>query len=307
MEGGQGGLVEVDFSRNAERNWGIRIIEGQAVVNSLIIEAGTETPCSISRDDYTVVRDGQEFFELPIVQYEDDGSIEHVKNYRVRFGRRARKGDGVTVTLHYSAEGVISADALDRSGNTPLVMEEHPFKEPEMVVALRPRWVLYLLDISYSMEGEDLSNAKNAIVESAQQVLGLGEEGTKIGVVTLGSYASVVVEPTQDAERIESAVGAISCHGTTAMDQGIQEAVTLASRSPSGTERLVVLVTDGIPDDEDQTVMAAARAKSMGIELSNLALPGANASLLGRIGPVLELESSTEIGSNLANLLTRAP
>jgi hypothetical protein len=73
---------------------------------------------------------------------------------------------------------------------------------------------------------------------------------------------------------LERAVGSVNPDGMTAMDEGIQLAVQLVLESPDGTDRDVVLLTDGLPDEgrRDSTCEAARKAASHGVNLSTVGI-----------------------------------
>jgi Mg-chelatase subunit ChlD len=174
--------------------------------------------------------------------------------------------------------------------------------------------VVFCLDISYSMTGEPLDNAKQALIDNARQMLqtyqGTGAE-CKIGVVTFSDTADIMCDPTADVAMIEPRVRAIDVVGMTAMDDGISQAVFLAMSAPAGTDRDVVLLTDGMPDDgrEQSTRDAAEDARSKGVTLSALAIgtDGVDMNYLNSLTPLtFQIDAPDQIGDGVATLLTRS-
>lgn len=266
----RGGLVDIDYKRILERNLGTRVIvfDGDTphITNSQpIIRYGTEIPASGSRDDFKVVSAGQECFDVPVVEFESEDEYEELVNYRFQCLPNARRGDRIKVTFHYDVSGSIpSVEAVDLGSREPLAGERRPYQEPDledvMRVRVRPRWVVFAVDVSYSMkDANKIENAKKALFENARNLLAVGGENYKIGIVSFASNAKIVCHPTSDLDKLERAVTTLSPSGMTAMDEGIRHAVDLAMAAPAGTDRDVVMITDGMPDkDRRQSTLAAA-------------------------------------------------
>jgi molecular chaperone DnaK len=320
-EGPRGGLVEIEFERIIPRNMGTRVLrwkEGRhGIANAQIIPHGTKAPCDCSRDDFQVSYDRQESFDVPVVEFEgEDDQPEPIKNYRCRCLSGAARGDRVKVTFHYDVSGVITADAVDVKTGQRLPLEERPYEEPGTgspggrgspgAPPVGRRWVVFALDVSSSMDGEKIHNAKTAVINSTRELLSAGPEGTQVGLVTFGSSAEVRCPPSADGAKFERAATKVQTWGTTAMDQGIVRAVDMLSPAPAGVERQIVLVTDGMPDDQARTLAAAQRARDRGASLLILGFEGeVDEAFLGKLSPhKLMIQGAAAIGEGLANLLS---
>lgn len=312
----EGGLFAPKLYRTTPRRLGTRVYnpERSCLTNVAIVPGGTVVPVSRSSDGFMVSRDGQEYFDLPVVEFESDDEYEGICSYRCKCLPSARRGDQIRVTFHYDVSGIVSAEAHDVATEQQLQMEALPYNEPELshfAEAPKARWVVFALDVSYSMEGEMLDNAKQALCQNARDVMAAEGDACKIGVVTFASSAEVVCRPTSDLSEIERQVRSMKCSGTTAMDEGISEAVILVMSAPAGTDRDVVLLTDGMPDGgrEQSTRDAAEDAKRKGVTLSSLAIgeEGVDMDYLRSLTPLmLQIRSADEIANGVATLLTRA-
>jgi uncharacterized protein YegL len=58
------------------------------------------------------------------------------------------------------------------------------------------------------------------------------------------------------------------------MDEGLALAGQILAHAPEDTQRDVILVTDGQPDDKQRTQAAARRVEGLGAKLSALAIQG---------------------------------
>jgi Mg-chelatase subunit ChlD len=161
------------------------------------------------------------------------------------------------------------------------------------------------------MDSNDkLVNAKRALKDNAEQLLQCGGDEYKVGIVSFASSSEVVCRPTADMGEISRKVESLRTSGTTAMDDGIREAATLVMAAPAGTDRDVVLLTDGMPDTKrrNNTKKEAEKVKKNGVTLSALAIgnQGVDMNYLKSLTPLQLQVSATEIASGLTSILRRA-
>lgn len=317
-----GGLIEVTADRVVTRNLGTRVVKqdgGKAsIISACIIPHGTKQPVSLDRDDLEVMSDNQKFFEAPIVEFEDQESTDFEWRgccYRFSCPPNVRAGDRIRLTLSYDISGILKVAACHLRTGTPLEGERlttYQDPKPEKFrVKVKPRWVVFTVDVSFSMEGDKLSRAKQGVIENARRLLAACGSSCKIGVVSFGSDANLVCSPTSDLSEVERTVNALSCTGSTAMNRGIRRAIELAEQAPPRTDRDIVMLTDGMPDERPSTVAAAADARNRGITFSTLSLsvnPGdVDEEFLKSLTPLtLKIESVSEISEGFSTLLSLA-
>ncbi len=312
-----GGLVDVEYKRTIPRNMGTRalVIERGTprITNSLILDRNTESPVSRSRDDFEVSTDAQPSFDVPVVEFEDDLVYDLAANYRFHCLPGARRGDRITVTFHYDISGIVTAEAIDQKSGRKLDAEQVPYEEPnpEIIVRSRPRWVVYAVDTSGSMAGVKLSNAKQALISTARDLLTHGGERCKVGIVSFDSTARVVCQPTSSQAEVERAAGGMHATGTTAMGDGLQQALDLVLRAPAETDRDIVMLTDGMPDSSHkQTALnLAASAASQGVTLSTLGIgeKDVDPNFLKQLSPnTLVIDVASGMTQAMTTLLTQS-
>lgn len=315
----QGGLVEIEYKRIIARSLGTRIIvfDGNKprITNSLIIPHSTEAPVSCSREDFEVASSGQQVFDVPVVEFESDDDYDLIGNYRFNCLPAARRGDRIKVTFHYDISGIPTVKAVDLKSGQPLTGERLRYEEPDLSkigrIRIRPRWVVFAVDTSGSMEGIKLANAKSGVLSTARDLLTMGGEECKVGVVSFNSGATIACRPTSDITAIERAVASLTTTGFTWMDAGIMQAVELAMAAPAGTDRDVVMVTDGMPDSNrrQSTLMAAEQARTRGVTLSSVGVGSNDVDLdfLQSLTPLaLVIDQSDGLAQAMATLLTQA-
>lgn len=152
------------------------------------------------------------------------------------------------------------SDAAPRRGDFALYAEgaPSPFVKGERYGVLRfgirarevsrierkPAVLTFVIDVSGSMRREDrLELVKRALGILITEL----DEGDEIGLVTFGSTARVVMEPTSDHETIRRAVSRLQPEGSTNAEEGLRLGYELAARyARRGAVSRVILCSDGV-------------------------------------------------------------
>jgi Ca-activated chloride channel family protein len=128
-----------------------------------------------------------------------------------------------------------------------------------------PSNLVFLIDVSGSMNMQN----KLPLIQKCFSLL-VEQLGPKdrVSIVTYASGTTVVLEPTQNKEAMQTAIGGLRAGGCTYGSSGIELAYKLAEKSfiPGGTNR-VILATDGdwnvgITDERELMRMITEKAKS---------------------------------------------
>jgi len=114
----------------------------------------------------------------------------------------------------------------------------------------RSQTILVLIDTSSSMEEagklEEVRLAASSFIEN--QFENQNTSSTNVALATFGDEAQLIVEPTNDVELLEEALGELDASGGTRMDEGIKTA-SQALQQPIQERhfRHILLFTDGQP------------------------------------------------------------
>ncbi len=112
-----------------------------------------------------------------------------------------------------------------------------------------PVQVLVLLDLSKSMTGVKLDNAKAAVLK----VWDLLRPGDRLAMMTFSTRVNPCLDWTEKGRAnddiVRNAVGSCAVEVVTLLDDGLSEAIEVASRAPTGAPRFIWVVTDGDPTD----------------------------------------------------------
>jgi Mg-chelatase subunit ChlD len=141
--------------------------------------------------------------------------------------------------------------------------------------ALRQRAVVLLIDCSDSMGGGKMDQAKAGAVGFARAAI---ERRYEVGLLRFDSCATLLLAPQGSVEAIAAATRQLSSAGSTNMADAIRTASNGFDRRHR--ERVLCLVTDGMPDSRDDALAAAAEARRAGIEIMAIGTDGADHAFL---------------------------
>lgn len=152
------------------------------------------------------------------------------------------------------------------------------------------RTVYLVLDCSTSMSWKGkMAQAREGSIGFAIEA---GEKGYAVGLISFASKARHVLEPQGEISCIKAAVRVIKAKGSTNMADAIIMAVEMLSDMQG--ERIIMIATDGQPDDDEETLDAAEGAKSIGIEIMCIGTDDADYEFLEKLATRKELSLKVE-------------
>jgi hypothetical protein len=122
------------------------------------------------------------------------------------------------------------------------------------------------------------------------------------GLVSFDDQAKVIRFP-EDKIPFPESVAALEVGGSTNMAAGIFVAYTTLQQARG--EKAMVIISDGLPDDEEKAVNAAKSAKAFGVRIITIGVPGANEAFLKNIASASDLATLTEF-EHLRDAMDRA-
>lgn len=314
---GAAGLISsipIHLDRPLVRNLGTRVIVWEEktakIINSTIIPYGTLAPTEKTRDDYATAVRNQIYFDLPIVEFDDIGVDEIVGTYRFSCPPGSPAGNRIAVTFKYDISGIPEVEARDVQTGQLLPKEKVKYEEPDLDNQgsfQTSRRVVFALDVSGSMHGDKLIQAKQALLETAEALLQHGRGEIEVGLITFGTSAWELCDLTGDLDLFTRKMGGISLSGSTRMDLGIEIAAKLLRGQVGHHTCEIALVTDGMPDSESATLRAAATAREAGIHLLavRIGAKDVDENFLRQVagGEFQIVESAAQLRHALPNLL----
>lgn len=195
------------------------------------------------------------------------------------------------------------------SGDLAKVRERLASLSETTSVTLCQRAVMLLIDCSSSMEGGGkMDQAKAGAVGFARAAI---ERRYEVGLLRFGSCATLLLPPQGTIEAIAAATRQLSPAGSTDMADAIRTASNGFDRRHR--ERVLCLVTDGLPDSRDDALAAAAEAKRAGIEIMAIGTDDADRAFLDCLVTRRELSRKVAIPqfnhaiTDMARLLPKRP
>lgn len=130
------------------------------------------------------------------------------------------------------------------------------------------------IDCSASMSGDKLAHARIGAVDFSRDAM---EKGYAVGVLMFDNLSRVVCAPCRDLTSIQSGVQELRAQGSTNM----AHALTLATQYlPTAGGRVIVVVTDGHPNNREAALGAATVAKRSGIRIMTIGTEDADHDFL---------------------------
>ena len=145
-------------------------------------------------------------------------------------------------------------------------------------------FVYLVLDCSGSMSGQKLEQAKRGALSFARDAL---TKEYSTGLVQFESTAIHLCEPQRDIEILRRYLQKIEVSGTTNMADAIS--LTTKKLKDRAGFRVMVIITDGMPDNKERALRAAEQAKSNKIDIITIGTDDADEKFLKKLASKNEL------------------
>lgn len=144
--------------------------------------------------------------------------------------------------------------------------------------------VYLLIDCSSSMAGDKLNQAKKGAADFAVSAL---LKKYQLGIIKFESHAKMVCEMTNSLAEIKRHLVTLDIGG----DTNMTDAIYLATKSLAFTlgKRVMVIVTDGKPDNPVITLQAADQAKERSIDIIAIGTDDADQGFLAKLASKKDL------------------
>ena len=150
--------------------------------------------------------------------------------------------------------------------------------KPLQSTALRGGSVYLVIDCSASMAGGKIAEAKKGAIDFAVQAL---SKRYAVGMITFSFRATHICEPSEELFLVQRNLSHLKSGGSTNMADGITLASTKLAGKPNPLA--MVVITDGVPDDEKAALAAAEKAKKSGIDIITVGTDDADRSFLEKL------------------------
>ena len=261
-------------------------------VNKQIIKKNTPIPCENSEDFLIPVssRQGDNIMEVYMLQGESESPLDCVILGKYIFHDIAPTQSGkaiVRVHYAYNQNGIVEVRGEqisdDKRTATSLRMTIEPVPEDMSWLSRSPQQMLptiglvIAVDVSYSMEGEPLAQAKKAALALLEK---LDLNRFHVGVVAFYNSTDVLTELSNDRKTIDRAIRKLSCGPCTSAIP-FDTAMRLMKNEKGG--KYIVVLTDGEWEYAREAIRQADRIKDEGAEIIAIGFGEANYSFLKAI------------------------
>ncbi len=170
--------------------------------------------------------------------------------------------------------------------------------KPLESTVLRGGSVYLVIDCSGSMAGGKTAQAKKGALDFAEEAL---SKRYAVGVISFAFVAIHICELREQLSQVQRSLSRLEPNGSTNMAGGI-ELATVKLRGKAGPLAMVV-ITDGVPDDQSAALRAAGDAKKYGIDVITVGTDDADRSFLRRLASrndLLVVVKSEQLGQGIA-------
>ena len=282
--------------------------DGNRYLNSILISKNQNIPSSEVRPYKVSTRKGtKNTTSVYVTQGESDdlSNCSFVGKYIIN-DIPHDDASVVNICFEYDRSGVVTVSATDRRSAQKLSVRKEPvpddmswiYKSPKEMAQALHKTVYLTIDISGSMSGQPLEEAKKAV---RKFVSTSDLTHTSVGLIAFGDSASVVVEATQDANKLSRGADSLAAHGGTSEPLSFVHDKLKGWKNP----RYCVVLTDGQWSGKDRAIKIAEEMHREGIEIIAIGFGSADGEFLRRIATSEAsgfLISSSEIGSAFENI-----
>lgn len=269
------GALEIHPQDILSHSFGVEVLspDGKKMILSKILNKGDEYPCEESKV-YTTTQNNQT--TVPIYVYEAGDDAEDVEDIEahdyygdVSLENIAKAPAGVPkieVTFHYDISGVVVVTAQDENSGVKNIIEIKKGDKPVRKNIQASIDFMLLLDTSGSMEGNAIKEAKRACNTLFTDLIDFSVH--RMGLITFDSYARRCVSLTHDKDRLKNVLNDIEAYGGTDLYTALQYASEDLDKSSN--KKVVIIVTDGYPFNENAVLKYANEMKKSNILIATI-------------------------------------
>ena len=165
--------------------------------------------------------------------------------------------------------------------------------------------VYLVVDCSSSMEGSKIEQAQKGALDFTANALA---RGYAVGLIGFSSDPSLIFTPQTNAMVVRQQLPRMRAGGST----NLAKAIELATDELRGRRVPIamVVITDGMPDDEGNALAAARKAKEIGIDIITVGTDDADRRFLEKLASRADLSvvvRQSELGSGIGSASKMLP
>lgn len=275
------GLEKIEIKDIISHSLGIEVQGSKGAELEKILLKDTVYPNSNSKT-FTTSYDNQESVDINVYEGEniyDLDKNEFYGSFTLDGVEKAPKGKPqIKVEFKFDENRILEVCATDLKTKSYKIVK---MKKGEKVTQTmqKPMDLMLLMDASGSMRSR-MVDAKNACTSLINDMIDFNVH--RLGIVKFTSSATLLNPLTSNKSQLLKTVESITTSGSTNMHDAIKVANNTLKRSEN--EKVIIIVTDGYPDNENLTKKMANDAKNSGIRVISIgAGHGVDYTLLEKI------------------------
>lgn len=232
---------------------------------SKIISKGTHYPCKNTRQ-YTTTRDNQESIKVQIYAAAPDkenvsriSAHEYYGMFELENIHKGKAGEPkIDVTFEFDESQQLTVTATDCiTGSSKKVVVKKDEAQPEKDTG-DPCVIDLLIDVSGSMAGRKLSDAKQACVKMVSSIVDLNVNA--VGITAFNNEQNNICSIMHDKSALLNSIHKMEAKNTTCMGKGIIfSAAKLENEKQNG--KFIIMMTDGMPNSGDRSIEIAKQIR----------------------------------------------
>lgn len=281
--------------------------DGTKYVNSIIIGKNLPIPITDQRPfQYRTRTNGSNVLEIYLTQGEstDVHNILVVAKYVLEGIQPVAGGESIiNIEYAYDENGVINVSGFQKETGQTLKATKVPLPEDMSWLYESPKGksqslaVILAVDISGSMYGEPLSQAKEAAREFVAKI---DLSKSQISIVGFESSVHVLCDLTNSERTILKAISSLSEDGGTYSP--LEHCYRVLKDTPN--KPIIVLLTDGEWADQSRALKTAEKCKEAGIDIIAVGFGGADERFLRKIATISMMTDLNSLVDSFSTIAT---
>lgn len=224
---------------------------------SKVIGKGEKYPCK-KKEIYTTVKDNQETVHIFVYAASPDKETildldqhEYYGDFKLSGIEKAAKGiPQIEVTFEFDYNQQLTVTAKDLKTGSEKTVEIQKGAEKGTEGMAKSMSIDLLIDVSGSMAGKELRDAKEACFKVVDDIIDLNYN--EVGVTAFSDDSVNICNITNNVEFIKKEISKMKAGGGTRMDRGIK-ASSQKIQAGKYSEKIIFMVTDGAPNSGDKS------------------------------------------------------
>ncbi|MBQ6639049.1 MAG: Hsp70 family protein [Lachnospiraceae bacterium] len=285
--------------------------DGEKYINSVIIPKNTQIPAEKKRSYKFRTRAKDNELEVYVLQgaYERPLDNTILDKYVIsRIEKVNTNPSVIEVSYKYNSNGVVDVSAIQTETGKALQIKREKIPEDMSWTDGSPKdqaanaappevEVILSVDLSGSMSGDPVEKAKAAMKDFISQ---MDEQYVKVGLLIFADRTKMRIAPTKEYRRVMREIDAISVGDVGYCNAAEPFTDTLATLRAGLFDkkekvRFLVVLTDGVWENQGYAIKQAKRCHSEGIEVMALGFGGADYNFLREIASTDEFASLTNL------------